>query len=246
MLTEWQREQYRRQTMLRELGEKGQRKLLDAKALIIGCGGLGSPAALYLAAMGLGTLGLVDSDKVELTNLHRQILFTEEDLDRSKAELAAYRLRRQNKDLTFQPHPVRVTADNIAELIAGYGLVLECADNFATKQLISDACVAAGKPFIHGSTSGWTGEVLCWQPGFACYRCVFPAAPPEEMVPPAGRTGVLGSLAGIVGTLQATEAVKIITGAGTPLFNRLLRFNALTHDWQVVAVKPDPACPCQK
>jgi len=243
MLSEWQREQYRRQTMVRELGDAGQWSMLKAKVLIIGCGGLGSPVALYLAAMGISTLELVDSDRVELANLPRQILFTEEEIDQAKADIAAGRLRRQNHDLTFVPHPVRVTAENIAELIAGYGVVVECADNFATKQLVSDACVAAGKPFVHGSASGWTGEVLSWRPGCACYRCVFPVAPPHE--PAAPLPGILGAVAGVVGTIQATEVVKLVTGAGEPLLNRLLRCNLLHHEWQLVPLVPQPDCCCQ-
>ena len=243
-LSKEQTKRYSRHLVMKELGAAGQEKLQKAKVLVIGAGGLGSPAALYLAAAGVGTIGIADGDKVELSNLQRQILHSTADLGRPKVDSARESLERLNPDLKVIIHPGLVHSGNISELIAGYDFVLECTDNFPAKFLINDACVLLTKPFCHGSVIRFFGQVMTYVPGQGpCYRCVFKAPPPEDAVPTARQAGVIGAAAGTIGTLQALEALKFILGQGELLTGRLLTFDALDMEFQEISLRPDPDCP---
>lgn len=234
-----QKERYSRHIMLREIGESGQEKLLNSKVLIIGAGGLGSPAAMYLSAAGVGTVGIADGDTVELSNLQRQILHGTKDLGRPKAESAGETLEALNPDVRVVPYPFTVTRENAAELIAGYDFILECTDSFDAKYLINDACVLAGKPFCHGGISRFFGQLMTYVPGRGpCYRCVFKNPPAE-----AGKEGVIGALPGTIGTLQAMEAIKYILGTGELLTGQLLTYDALDAEFQKITLRCDPDCP---
>jgi adenylyltransferase/sulfurtransferase len=203
-------------------GEAGQRKLREARVLVIGAGGLGSPVLLYLAAAGVGTLGIVDSDAVELSNLQRQILHRTSDIGRSKTDSAAEKLRALDPGVVVETHPVRFTSENAAELIADYDFVVDCCDNYDTKFLINDVCVAASKPFSHGAILALRGEVMTWVPGRADYRSVFGGPPPAGTVATPAEAGTLGAVAGIVGSIQAAEVIKYLTGIGELITDRLL------------------------
>ncbi len=242
-LTPQQLERYSRHLRLGEVGPEGQSKLLASRVLVVGLGGLGSPVALYLAAAGVGTLGLLDDDRVALSNLQRQVLYAEEDLGRLKVEAARRRLQAMNRDLRVIAHPVRLTADNAEEILRGYDVVVGGADNFPTRYLLSDACVLLGKPLVDGSVLGFTGQVTTFLPGKGCYRCLFPAPPPPGAVPNCAEAGVLGAMVGQVGSLQAMETLKLLMGLGEPLSGRLLLMDALAGDVQEIRWSRDPGCP---
>src|SRR5688572_14058725 len=235
---------YARQIKLPEIGAAGQDKLRASSVLIIGAGGLGSPSALYLAAAGIGRIGLVDFDRVDVTNLHRQILYGTSDVGVPKLEAAAVRLRDLNPDVRVETHDARLTSENALELIAQYDIVVDGTDNFATRYLVNDACVLLGKPNVYGSIFRFDGQasVFCTAEG-PCYRCLYPEPPPPGMVPSCAEGGVLGVLPGLIGTLQATEAIKLILGVGEPLIGRLTLVDALGAQWRTVKVRRNPKCP---
>jgi len=235
---------YGRHLLLPEVAIDGQRRLKAARVLIVGAGGLGSPAALYLAAAGVGTLGLVDYDIVEVTNLQRQLLHGTRDVGRPKLDSARDRLHDTNPNVKLELHPTRLTAANALTIIRNYDLVLDGTDNFATRYLVNDACVLLGVPNVYGSIFRFDGQasVFATEHG-PCYRCIYPEPPPPGLVPSCAEGGVLGVLPGLVGTIQATEAIKLILGIGTPLTGRLLLVNALDAQFRSVTVRRDPACP---
>ncbi len=241
--SEEQVERYSRQIVLPLVGGRGQKKLRQAKVLVIGAGGLGSPAGLYLAAAGVGRLGLVDSDVVDLSNLQRQILHRTRDRGRPKTASAADTIGALNPDVEVVQHPLRLTSENIMEVIAGYELVLDGSDNFATRYLVNDACVLAGKPNIHGSLFHFEGQVTVFLPGKGCYRCLYPTPPPPGSVPSCQEAGVMGVVAGVIGLLQATEALKLILGIGRPLAGYLLAYDALQAEFTRLRLQRNPACP---
>ncbi len=234
---------YSRHIILTEVGGKGQKKLLGAKVLLIGAGGLGSPAALYLAAAGVGTMGIVDFDEVDLSNLQRQILHHQHDVGRPKVASAADTIGEINPDVKVIPHQVRLCSENIMELIADYDIIVDGCDNFPTRYLVNDACVLAAKPNVHGSIFRFEGQATVFMPGRGCYRCLYPAPPPAGLVPSCQEAGVLGVLPGVVGTIQAIETIKIILGIGDSLAGRLLLFDALGMDFREVRIRRDPNCP---
>lgn len=222
----------------------GQRKLKEARVLLIGAGGLGSPAAMYLAASGIGTLGLVDFDRVDLTNLHRQVIHGTEDVGRSKLQSASESIRAINPHVQVRCHEVALNRGNALEIIKDYDLVVDGTDNFPTRYLVNDACVMLGKLNVYGSILKFDGQatVFC-QPGGPCYRCLFPEPPPPGVVPSCAEGGVLGVLPGIIGMIQATEAVKLILEAGESLVGRLLLYDALGMRFQELRIRRDPGCP---
>jgi len=235
---------YLRHLVLPGVGAEGQSRLKRARVLLVGAGGLGAPAGLYLAAAGVGHLGLVDDDFVDITNLQRQVLFDTADVGRSKVDAARERLRALNPNVNVVGHPVRLGEANVAALIRGYDLVVDGSDNFTTRYLVNDACVLLGVPFISGSVSRFEGQVSCFFPEQGpCYRCLFPSPPAPGAVPDCAEGGVLGVLPGIVGSIQAAEALKWILQAGTSLSGRLLRIDALTMKFTEVAVARDAFCP---
>ena len=246
-LTAEQIKRYSRHIMLPEVGELGQGKLLDAKVLCLGAGGLGSPSALYLAAAGVGTLGMVDDDLVDESNLQRQVLHNMERLGMPKVESARMTLQALNPDVKVIAHQTRLTSENILEILAGYDLVVDGADNFPTRYLLNDAALKLGKPVVHASIFRFEGQVTTFLPGSTpesgpCYRCLYPDPPPPGMAPSCQEAGVLGVLPGIIGTLQANEALKIILGAGQTLSGRLLVFDALATKFRTMKLRKDPEC----
>lgn len=243
-LREDQIERYSRQILLPNVGGKGQEKLLKARVLVIGAGGLGSPAALYLASAGIGKIGIADSDKVELNNLQRQILHSTKDVDRPKVESAKDRLKGINQDVEVVPHNIRLTSENILDVIKDYDMVVDGSDNFPTRYLVNDACVLSKKPLSHGGIFRFDGQALTILPGkSACYRCLFPEPPPPGLIPSCQEAGILGAVAGIIGTMQANEVLKYILEIGTLLAGKLLVFNALDSSFRQVKVPKDPKCP---
>ena len=242
-LTEQQIERYSRHIILPEVGGRGQEKLLAGRVLIVGAGGLGSPAALYLAAAGVGTLGLADGDVVDLSNLQRQIAHATPDVGCAKVESAAAKCRATNPDVTVRLHPEHLRADNALAMLQDYDFVIDGTDTFAAKFLVADACHFAGKPYSHAGILRFEGQTMTVLPGrSACYRCLFGEPPPPGAVPSCSQAGVLGVLAGIVGTIQAAEAVKYLLGIGDLLINRLLVFDALHMSFRQVGFKRNPAC----
>ncbi len=233
-------ERYARHLVLREIGGPGQQKLKAARVLVVGTGGLGAPAALYLAAAGVGTLGLVDADTVSLSNLQRQVLFATADTGRPKVEAAAEHLTDLNPHLTVETHPVWLDEANARDVISRYDLVLDGTDDFATRFAVSDACLAEGKTLVSGALGRWTGQVGVFQ-GQPCYRCLVPETPPDAET--CALVGVVGALAGVIGSMMALEAVKVITGAGQSLAGRLLIYDALAAETRTVRIGADPACP---
>ena len=235
---------YSRHIMLGEIGVEGQRKLASARVLVIGAGGLGSPAALYLAAAGVGTLGIADFDRVEEHNLQRQLLHDATSVGEAKTESAARRLRAANPFISVVEHGEGVTPANARALFAGYDVIVDGTDTFATRYLNNDAAVLAGRPLVYGSIFKFEGQVAVFDPthGGPCYRCLFPTPPPAGSVPNCGEAGVLGALCGVIGSLQAVEAVKLITGIGEPLRGRLLTYDALSQTFRNLQVARDPAC----
>lgn len=243
-LREDQIERYSRQIILPDVGGKGQEKLLNAEVLIIGAGGLGSPCALYLASAGVGKIGIVDSDKIELNNLQRQILHSSGDVGREKVESAKVRLTAINQDVEIIPYKVRLTSENILDIIKEYDIVVDGSDNFPTRYLVNDACILSGKPLSHGGIFRFDGQAITILPGeSACYRCLFPEPPPPGLVPSCQEAGILGAVAGVIGTIQANEVLKYILGIGTLLAGKLLVFNALDSSFRQVKVPKDPKCP---
>ncbi|MBN1507522.1 MAG: molybdopterin-synthase adenylyltransferase MoeB [Sedimentisphaerales bacterium] len=243
-LSEQQIERYSRNILLQEIGGNGQEKLLASRVLIIGVGGLGSPAALYLAAAGVGTLGLMDGDEVDVTNLQRQIVHHTADIGKRKVDSARDKIRAINPDVTVQTHDLRARADNIRQIIREYNFVLDATDNFATKFLINDACCFERVPFCHAGILQFEGQLITVIPGrTACYRCVFHSPPPPGSVPSCGQAGVLGVLPGVIGSLQATEAIKYLLGIGTLATDCLLTYSALTMEFRKVHVGRNADCP---
>ncbi len=235
---------YARHLILPWVGEEGQDRLRKARVLLVGAGGLGSPAALYLAAAGVGTIGMVDFDEVELTNLQRQILHGTSDVGRVKLDSAVDRLTETNPHVTLVRHDARLTSENALEVLGDYDVVVDGSDNFPTRYLVNDACVILRKPNVYGSVFRWEGQVSVFavEDG-PCYRCLFREPPPPDLVPSCAEGGVLGVLPGVIGSLQALEALKQIVGAGAPLVGRLLLFDALEMAWREVRVRRNPGCP---
>jgi len=228
---------YSRQIILPELGAEGQARLASSSVLIVGAGGLGSPTSLYLAAAGVGRIGLVDFDRVDVTNLHRQILYGTSDVGRPKLEAASERLRDANPEVAIETHDARLTSENALEIMRRYDVVIDGTDNFATRYLVNDACVILGKPNVYGSVFRFDGQVSVFATeNGPCYRCLYPEPPPPHLVPSCAEGGVLGVLPGVIGTLQATEAIKIITGIGETLAGRLLLFDALRMTFRTMRV----------
>ena len=242
-MTEQQIERYSRHLILQNVGVEGQQKIMEGKVLIIGVGGLGAPAALYLAAAGVGTLGLIDGDVVDMTNLQRQVIHFTPDVNRPKVESAEKKIREINPDVTVKMYHALATPDNMMDLIAEYDFIIDGTDNFPSKFLINDACVMGKKSFSHGGILRFDGQTLTHTPNHACYRCLFPSPPPKNAVPSCSQAGVLGSIAGMLGTIQATETLKYLTGVGELLTNRLQIFNALKMDFRTVSVNKNPSCP---
>lgn len=234
-LTEKQKERYSRHIMLDEVGEEGQKKLMNAKVLIIGAGGLGSPAAMYLAAAGIGTIGIVDADEVELSNLQRQIIHSSDDIGRAKVQSAKETMTAINPDVTVKTYQTMLTDKNIAELIAQYDFILDCTDNFPTKFLINDACVIGKKPFCHAGIMRFQGQLMTYVPNKSpCYRCIFGEPPKKGAMPSSKQVGIIGAMCGVIGSLQATEAIKYIVGAGQLLTGCLLTYDALKMEFRKV------------
>jgi sulfur-carrier protein adenylyltransferase/sulfurtransferase len=240
-----QRRRYSRHLLIPEVGEEGQEKLLESRMLLIGAGGLGSPASLYLAAAGVGKLGIVDADVVDDTNLQRQIVHSTERLGEPKVRSAARTLEALNPDVEVVGYEERLTSENIDRILGdGWDLIVDGADNFPTRYLVNDASIWHRIPVVHGSIFRFEGQVTVFAPGAGpCYRCLFPAPPPPEMAPSCAEGGVLGVLPGIIGSLQASEALKLVLGAGDALVGRLLLFDALTATFTEVALRRDPQCP---
>jgi len=234
---------YSRHIIMPQVGPVGQRKLMAAKVLVVGAGGLGSPVALYLALAGVGTLGLVDFDIVDLSNLQRQILHQNDDVGRPKVVSAQETLNSYNPDVKVVTHEVPLTSENALEIIPQYDIVVNGADNFATRYLVNDACYLSGKPLVDGSILLFDGQASTYLPGKGCYRCLFPEPPPPGMVPSCAEAGVLGALCGTIGSIQATEVLKLILGVGEPLVGRLLLYDALSMEMRTVKTRRDPKCP---
>ncbi len=245
IMSDDQRHRYSRHTIIPEVGEAGQLKLLDAKVLLIGAGGLGSPAAMYLAAAGVGTLGIVDFDVVDVSNLQRQILHHLDDVGRPKVETAAEAIASLNTDVKVVPHRVLLRSDNALDIIKDYDIVINGSDNFPTRYLVNDACALLGKPLVDGSIFRFEGQLTVFDPanGGPCYRCLYPDPPPPGEVPSCAEGGVLGVLPGIIGSLQAAEAVKLILGIGETLTGQLMLFDALDGRFRQMKVHKDPECP---
>jgi molybdopterin/thiamine biosynthesis adenylyltransferase/rhodanese-related sulfurtransferase len=247
-LTPEQFERYSRHVLIPEVGEQGQLRLLDSKVLLIGAGGLGSPAGLYLAAAGVGTLGIIDADVVDASNLQRQILHTVDRIGTPKVDSAEATIRALNPDVTVVKYASRLTSENVLDVISGYDVIVDGTDNFPTRYLLNDASLVAGIPVVHGSIYQFEGSVTVYKPHDGpCYRCQYPEPPPPELAPSCAEGGVLGVLPGVIGTLQATEAVKLLLGLGDPLVGRQLRYDALAMEFVELRMRRDPACPvCSK
>jgi molybdopterin/thiamine biosynthesis adenylyltransferase/rhodanese-related sulfurtransferase len=244
LLTPAQQRRYSRQVLIPEIGQAGQRKLLDSKVLLIGAGGLGSPAAIYMAASGIGTIGLVDDDVVDESNLHRQVLHSSDRVGMGKTESARLTLNALNPETRVVEHRERLVADNVERLIADYDVIVDGTDTFETRYLLNDAAVRLRKPVVHGSIYRWEGQVTTFVPFEGpCYRCLYPTQPPPELAPDCAEAGVLGVLPGIAGLIQANEVFKLVLGVGQTLAGRLLMFDAMTTDFSEVKISRDPACP---
>ncbi|MCZ6625904.1 MAG: molybdopterin-synthase adenylyltransferase MoeB [Deltaproteobacteria bacterium] len=235
---------YSRHFLLSEVGEEGQAKLLKAKVLMVGAGGLGCPSAYYLAAAGVGTLGIIDNDVVDLSNLQRQILHTNDRIGMPKTESAKLTIQALNPDVRVVTYQEKLTSQNIMEIIKDYDIVVDGCDNFPTRYLVNDACVMAKKPNVHGSIFQFEGQASVFYPGKGpCYRCLYPEPPPPGMAPSCAEAGVLGVLPGLIGVIQALETIKLILGKGDALIGRLLCFNTLTMEITTLYLKADPSCP---
>lgn len=235
---------YSRHLILPEVGMDGQKRLKSARVLVVGAGGLGSPVSLYLAAAGVGNIGIVDFDSVDLSNLQRQILHSTEDVGRSKIESARNRINAMSPDVNVIPHELKLDANNALQIIENYDVVVDGTDNFSTRYLINDACVLSGKPNVHGSIYRFEGQASVFASGNGpCYRCLFPDAPPPDAVPNCAEGGVLGVLAGLIGVIQATETIKLILHLGTTLVGRLLIYDALEMRFESLRIARNPSCP---
>lgn len=242
-LSEQQIERYSRNIILKDVGGKGQEKLLASKVLIIGAGGLGSPVALYLAAAGVGTLGIVDFDKVDLSNLQRQIIHFTADVGKEKIISAKEKIALLNPDVKVNLHQGLLDSKNIVDIIKEYDFIIDGTDNFPAKFLINDACVMHKKAYSHGGILRFDGQTFTYTPGNTCYRCVFPELPPKDVIPTCSQAGILGTVAGMLGTIQAAEALKFLLGMGELLTNRLLIMNALSMKYREVKIKRNKHCP---
>jgi sulfur-carrier protein adenylyltransferase/sulfurtransferase len=244
-LTEAQRDRYSRHLLLPEVGEVGQAKLLASKVLLLGAGGLGSPAALYLAAAGVGTLGLVDGDTVDASNLQRQVLHATSRVGMPKVDSAEIAIKDLNPDVKVVKHQERVTSANVDKIFADYDVIVDGCDNFPTRYLVNDASVFHKKPVVHGSIFRFEGQVTVFHPGAGgpCYRCLYPEPPPPHLAPSCQEAGVLGILPGVVGVVQATEAIKLLLGVGTPLIGRLLTYDSLRMRFGELKLRRDKTCP---
>jgi molybdopterin/thiamine biosynthesis adenylyltransferase/rhodanese-related sulfurtransferase len=239
-----QRERYSRHILIPEIGLEGQMKLLDAKVLLLGAGGLGSPAALYLAAAGVGTLGIVDNDVVDLSNLQRQVAHSNDRIGVPKVDSAETSIHEINPDVNVEKYPVRLGADNIMEIIEGYDVIVDGLDNFPTRYLLNDASVRLQIPVVSASILGFEGQLSVFHPYEGpCYRCLYPTPPPAELAPSCGAAGVLGVLPGVMGLLQSVEVIKLVTGAGDTMAGRLLLYDALGTTFTELKVRRDPDCP---
>lgn len=237
-------ERYSRHILLDQVGGKGQEKLLAGRVLIIGAGGLGAPVALYLAAAGVGTIGIADADVVDVTNLQRQVIHFTPDVGKPKVQSAAEKIRAINPDVQVRTHQEWIGAANVAGIIADYDFVIDGTDNFATKFLINDACVLGKKPYSHGGILRFDGQTITVKPGeSACYRCIFPAPPPKNAIPTCSEAGVIGVLPGVIGTLQATEAIKYLLGIGDLLTGRLLTYSAKALKFREIRIQRNAKCP---
>ena len=242
--TESQIERYSRQIILKEIGGEGQKKLLNARVAIIGAGGLGSPAALYLVAAGIGTVGIVDQDKVDISNLQRQILHSTNTIGKSKTDSAKKLLTALNPDCCVQLHTTQINADNVLDIIGKYDLVINGSDNFPTRYLINDACVISKIPLFEGAVIGFSGQAITIIPQTsACYRCLYETPPPPGLIPSCQEAGVLGTVPGVIGLIQATEVLKWILGKGKLLTNRLLIYSGLDMEFTELEIKPNVNCP---
>lgn len=242
-LTKEQMERYSRHISLQEIGIGGQEKLSNAKVLVIGAGGLGSPVSMYLAAAGIGKIGIADADTVDISNLQRQIIHTTADLGREKVESAAETMRAINPDVTVNTYSLFLSSDNILEVVSAYDFIIDATDNFPSKFLINDACVMAKKPFCHAGILRFQGQLMTYVPGEGpCYRCIFKEPPPKEAIPTCKQMGIIGAMAGVIGSLQALEAVKYITGAGELLTGRLMTYDALKMQFRTVTLPKDENC----
>jgi molybdopterin/thiamine biosynthesis adenylyltransferase len=243
-LTAEQRDRYSRHLLLPEVGIEGQQKLLDAKVLLLGAGGLGSPTALYLAAAGVGTLGIVDDDTVDLSNLQRQVIHNSDRIGVAKVDSAEETINALNPDVNVQKYAVRLGPENIMDILPDYDIVVDGLDNFPTRYLLNDASVRLQIPVVSAAILGFEGQLSVFKPyDGPCYRCLFPVPPPAELAPSCGANGVLGVLPGTMGLLQATEVIKLILGEGDPLIGRLLMYDALSARVTEVKVRRDPSCP---
>ena len=241
--TNEQLERYSRHIILKEVGVKGQKRLLESKVLIIGAGGLGAPAAMYLAAAGVGTIGIADADEVDLSNLQRQVIHTTADIGKAKVKSAAETMEAINPEVTVHTYRTFVTSENIMDLIKDYDFIIDGTDNFPAKFLINDACVMAKKPFSHAGIIRFQGQLMTYVPGEGpCYRCVFKNPPPKDAVPTCRQAGVIGAMGGVIGSLQAMEAVKYIIGKGDLLTGRLLTYDALKMQFRTVKLPADQHC----
>ncbi len=236
-------ERYSRHLIMPQVGSVGQRKIIEGRVLVVGAGGLGSPVALYLALAGIGTIGLVDFDVVDRSNLQRQILHQTADIDRPKVESARDTLLAHNPNIDVVLHEVPLTSDNAFEIISQYDIVVNGADNFATRYLVNDACYLLKKKLVDGSILMFDGQATTYLPGQGCYRCLYPAPPPPGMVPSCAEAGVLGAMCATIGSIQATEVLKLVLEQGEPLVNRLLLYDALSLQFRTVKIRRDPDCP---
>lgn len=241
--TEEELNRYSRHIRLKGVGLEGQEKIHEGKVLVVGAGGLGSPVLMYLAAAGVGTLGIIDGDKVDLSNLQRQIIHSTADVDCWKADSARVSVEAINPHVKVLVYKEFLNAENAKEIIKNYDFVIDGTDNFSVKYLINDVCVELGKPFSHGGILRFEGETFTYTPGNACYRCMFESEPAEGSVPNSSQAGVLGAIAGMLGTIQAAEALKYLTGVGELLTNKLLTFDAKTMDFRKIKVKKRCSCP---
>jgi sulfur-carrier protein adenylyltransferase/sulfurtransferase len=243
MLSESERERYARHLVLPEVGEKGQQKLKSASVLVIGAGGLGSPVSMYLAAAGVGRIGLADFDNVDVTNLHRQILYGTSDVGAPKLSAASERLHDLNPEINIETHNTAINSENALAIFRAYDIIVDGTDNFPTRYLVNDACVLTGKPNVYGSIFRFEGQAsVFYAREGPCYRCLYPEPPPPNLVPSCAEGGVLGVLPGVIGTIQATETIKLITGIGEPLIGRLLLFDALRMEFRRLRLRKDPNC----
>jgi len=247
-LSDRQLERYARHVILDEVGEEGQAKLIAARVLIVGAGGLGAPLLLYLGAAGIGTLGVVDNDTVDLSNLQRQVIHDESTLGLPKTASAKARLSKLNPEVNVIEHEERLTADNVERIIAGYDIVADGSDNFRTRYLLNDACFQARKTLVSAALLRFDGQLSTYKAhlgaGHPCYRCIFPDQPPADLIPRCEEAGIFGAAAGVMGCLQATEVLKEILGLGDSLSGRLLIYDALSPAFRTVRIAKDPACPC--